>query len=49
MDAVYINLFSHFLNSERKLDKKYSNDGLHINGEGYLLWKEVIKNYIHDI
>ena len=48
MDAVYINLFSHFLNSERKLDKKYSNDGLHINGEGYLLWKEVIKNYIHD-
>ena len=49
IDAVYINLFSHFLNSERKLDKKYSNDGLHINGEGYLLWEEVIKNYIHDI
>jgi len=49
IDAVYINLFSHFLNSERKLDKKYSNDGLHINGAGYLLWKEVTKNYIHDI
>ena len=49
LDIVYVDLFSHFLNSERELDKKYSNDGLHINGEGYLLWKEVTKNYIHDI
>ena len=49
LGIVYVDLFSHFLNSERELDNKYSNDGLHINGEGYLLWKEVTKNYIHDI
>ena len=32
-----------------ELDKKYSNDGLHISGEGYLLWKQIVNNYIHDI
>ena len=49
LGIVYFDLFSHFLNSERELDKKYSNDGLHISGEGYLLWKQIVNNYIHDI
>ena len=49
MGAVYVNLYSHFLNTEGELDKKYSNDGLHISGEGYLLWKQIIKKYIREI
>ena len=49
MGAVYVNLYSHFLNAEGELDKKYSNDGLHLSGKGYILWKEIVNNYIHDI
>jgi lysophospholipase L1-like esterase len=49
MGAVYVNLYSHFLNTEGELDKKYSNDGLHLSCKGYILWKEIVNNYIHDI
>ena len=42
----YLDLFSHFANAEGKLDPKYSNDGLHINGEGYELWKEIVDDEI---
>jgi lysophospholipase L1-like esterase len=39
---TYINLYDAFLNSEGKLHEKYTNDGLHLTGEGYLRWKEVL-------
>ena len=43
----YIDLYSHFLEEETdKMDKKYTNDGLHLLGEGYLLWREIIKPYL---
>ena len=40
----YIDLYSHFLeDGTDKMNKKYTNDGLHLLGEGYLLWREIIK------
>jgi lysophospholipase L1-like esterase len=39
---VYVNLYTAFLDDNKKLDKKYTNDGLHINGYGYMKWKEVL-------
>ena len=39
---VYIDLYNAFLDDEKKLDKKYTNDGLHINGYGYMKWKEIL-------
>ena len=42
----YIDLYSHFVNNEGKLDLKYTNDGLHLLGQGYLLWKDIVKPYI---
>jgi lysophospholipase L1-like esterase len=30
------------LDTNKKLDKKYTNDGLHINGYGYMKWKEIL-------
>lgn len=43
----YIDLYSHFLEENtEKMDKKYTNDGLHLLGEGYLLWSEIIKKYL---
>ena len=44
--VTYLDLYSRFANEEGKLDTKYSNDGLHINGEGYLLWKEMVEDEI---
>lgn len=43
----YIDLYSHFLEEGTgKMDKKYTNDGLHLLGEGYLLWSEIVKPYL---
>ena len=41
-NLVYVDLYNHFVDAEKKLDKKYTNDGLHINGTGYLKWKEIL-------
>ena len=45
---VYVDLFTHFANQQNKLDPAYSIDGLHLNGEGYRLWKTLIDAYIVD-
>ncbi len=39
----YIDLFSYFLDKNNQLDARYTLDGVHLNGEGYLLWKQVIE------
>lgn len=40
--VTYVDLHSKFLDSERRLDKKYTNDGLHLLGEGYALWAKIL-------
>ena len=43
----YIDLYSHFLeDGTDKMNKKYTNDGLHLLGEGYLVWREIGKPYL---
>lgn len=37
-----VDLYPHFLNAEKKLDKKYTVDGLHLNADGYKMWKEIL-------
>lgn len=39
----YLDLYHPFATEEGKLNPKYSNDGLHINGDGYQLWKAIIE------
>ncbi|MDB5207654.1 MAG: sialate O-acetylesterase [Flavisolibacter sp.] len=39
---IYVDLYSRLINEEGKLDKRYTNDGLHLTGAGYLLWKELL-------
>lgn len=43
---TYIDLDPAFSDENGKLNKKYSIDGLHVNGAGYLIWKEIVKKYI---
>lgn len=45
--STYIDLFSHFVNSDGNLAEKYSNEGLHLLGAGYLVWKSVIEKYVN--
>jgi sialate O-acetylesterase len=43
----YIDLYSYFLeDGTDKMNKKYTNDRLHLLGEGYLLWREIVKPYL---
>ncbi len=47
-NLTYIDLFSLFATPDNKLNLEYSLDGLHINGKGYLIWKEAIINYVNE-
>jgi lysophospholipase L1-like esterase len=44
----YIDVYSHLSDSARKLDICYTEDGLHLNGRGYLKWKKAIEEYVND-
>lgn len=41
-----IDLHPHFLDAGRKLDKRYTMDGLHLNAAGYQVWKGILKPYL---
>lgn len=43
----YIDLYSSFLDKKTgKMDIRYTNDGLHLLGTGYLKWVEIVKPYV---
>ncbi len=46
--AKYIDLFCHFVNDEGKMDLKYTNDGLHLLGKGYILWRDIVMPYVSE-
>jgi lysophospholipase L1-like esterase len=40
----YVDLFTHFTNEDDDfMNPEYTNDGLHLTGEGYMKWAEIIK------
>lgn len=46
---TYINLHTLFSDPGGKLNASLSNDGLHLKGEAYLLWKHLIYPYVYDL
>lgn len=47
--VVYIDLYSGFVDcATGKMNKGYTNDGLHLLGKGYLKWVEIIKPYVEE-
>jgi len=49
LQVTYIDLFNRFRNeNDDFLSLNYTNDGLHLTGEGYLLWAEILSPYIRD-
>ena len=41
-----IDLYPHFLDDQKKLNKKYTLDGLHPNAKGYKVWVAILKKYL---
>lgn len=45
-NITFIDLYSHFLSEKRKMDAKYTSDGLHLNEAGYAVWTGQIRKYV---
>lgn len=43
---TWIDLYSRFVDADGHMKKEYTNDGLHLLGEGYLQWRDCIQPYI---
>ncbi|WP_205728744.1 family 20 glycosylhydrolase [Flavobacterium ranwuense] len=46
---TYIDLHTSFCDANGKLIKGFTNDGLHLKGDGYLLWKHLVYPYVFDL
>ena len=44
---TFIDLYSYFIVPDTELmNPAYTNDGLHLTGEGYIKWVEIVKPYL---
>ena len=46
---TYINLHSAFADENGKFKSNLTNDGLHLKGEAYLIWKHIVYPYVYDL
>lgn len=46
---TFIDLHASFADKGGKLNPAYTNDGLHLNGEAYNLWKHIVYPYVYDV
>lgn len=47
--ATYIDLYTHFVDGDTgKMNPQYTNDGVHLLGRGYLLWRDIVKPYVDE-
>ncbi len=45
---TYSDLWPALADSDGRLDRRYSNDGLHLLGDGYLQWVSIVKPFINE-
>lgn len=46
---TFIDLYTKFRNADNeKMNPVYTNDGLHLMGEGYFLWKSIVSEYVEN-
>ena len=47
--VTYVDLYSHFVDpATGKMKLEYTNDGLHLLGKGYLLWRDIVKPFVDE-
>lgn len=44
--VTWINLYPYFANDEGNLRVDLTNDGLHLLGSGYILWRDIVRPYV---
>jgi lysophospholipase L1-like esterase len=44
--VIYIDLYSHMVTESKQLNKQYTTDGIHLNGAGYIRWRELLRPYL---
>lgn len=44
----WINIFPAFADSEGKMNKTLTVDGLHLNSDGYKIWRDQLAKYVYD-
>lgn len=42
----YLNLYETFRDVDDNLNADYTDDGIHLNGKAYLIWRDVLKKHI---
>ncbi len=45
---TFIDLFDKFLDQNHSLNMDLSYDGVHLNGNGYLIWKQAVECYVNE-
>jgi len=43
---IYVDLYLSFIDNENNLKDEFTEDGLHLNGKAYKVWKSLIDKYI---
>jgi lysophospholipase L1-like esterase len=43
----YVDLYPLFTGDGDKLRPEYTNDGLHLTGAGYAVWKKAVASFVH--
>jgi len=44
--VTWINLYPLFVDDQGRLRADLTNDGLHLMGQGYLIWRDALRPYI---
>lgn len=47
MRYTYVDVYEKLVDEQGRLNKNFTNDGLHLNGAGYQRWVEVLKSLKH--
>jgi len=42
----YVDIYSQLADAKQKLSPEYTNDGLHLTGAGYIIWGNILKDYL---
>ena len=48
LNLTFIDLYDLFTDHQNNLNPNYTVDGVHLNGEGYLVWKKAIEKYVYN-
>ena len=46
--VIYVDLYSIMADASHELSDRYTFDGLHLNGDGYLKWRDVIRPLVNE-